>query len=269
MAQNVILAEQEVSGFVEMTTGIYGAILELFSFVTGETYTVVFDGNEYFVTAFDMSDGENTYTVIGNPSIFNMGDNTNEPFVMFPASTDGSGELDATVIATNDTTTDTHTVAIYQVAEEVGIITRDRNFNETEHYGMETVTFDTTDGGTQVFSKGQAVEGVEIALDFSGGDQTVKAPTGTLVKSAVIEKPVDLVAEKIVKGASIAGIDGTFETVLETLEVTENGTFTPSEGVDGFSSVTVDVKSANICYIGTSTPDSTIGNDGDLYIVKE
>lgn len=98
----------------------------------------------------------------------------------------------------------------------------------------------------------------------------------------------------------ITDIDITVDAVLETLEATENGTFTPSEGADGFSSVTVDVKpilselnvtkngvytpndgvdgfsnvvvsvkSANTCYIGTDAPDSTIGNDGDIYIVKE
>ena len=27
--------------------------------------------------------------------------------------------------------------------------------------------------------------------------------------------------------------------------------------------------STNICYIGSNTPDSSIGNDGDIYIVKE
>lgn len=98
----------------------------------------------------------------------------------------------------------------------------------------------------------------------------------------------------------ITNINITVDATLETLETTENGTFTPSEGVDGFSSVTVDVKpvlselsvtengtytpndgidgfsnvivsvkSANTCYIGISAPDSTIGNDGDIYIVKE
>lgn len=266
MAENVIFEDQTLDGFAAPSEGapffLYVQEGQLFSFVLGETYIVNWDGVEYSVIGTEVTDGGVTLVCIGNESFITGGNDTDEPFFIYAIE-------DISYIATDDTTTDTHTVAIYQVAEEVGIITRDRDFNETEHYGIETVTFDTTDGGTQVFSKGQAVEGVEIALDFSGGeDMTVNAADGTLIKSAVIKKPADLVPEKIAKGEKIAGIEGTDEPVLETLEVKENGTFTPSEGVDGFSIVTVDVKSPNICFIGTDAPDPAIGNDGDLYIVK-
>ena len=45
-------------------------------------------------------------------------------------------------------------------------------------------------------------------------------------------------------GENVQFSKGTGEPTLETLEVTENGTYTPSEGVDGFSSVEVNVEGA-------------------------
>lgn len=78
---------------------------------------------------------------------------------------------------------------------------------------------------------------------------------------------------------------GTGNPVLEELEVTENGSYTPSEGVDGFSSVTVNVGAAKIAVLEEHemtgfAPDSTWGystldqapsytiNEGEQYYVK-
>ena len=70
------------------------------------------------------------------------------------------------------------------------------------------------------FSYGEAVENVPISLDFSSGeDQTITAPDGTLVKSAVIEKPVDLVAENIRRGKVIANVEGDFIGNTEEIAV--------------------------------------------------
>lgn len=84
----------------------------------------------------------------------------------------------------------------------------DNNDVPQEYENIETVTFDTADGGTQVFTRGEAVENVEIALNFSIGDQPISAPDGMLVKSAIIKKPDDLKAENIADGVTIAGIKG-------------------------------------------------------------
>ena len=209
MAENVIFETQNITGFA--INSFYGAysksIIPIpFELVEGEEYKILWDDVEYTRTAFaftNTADGTSCIAV-GNKMV-STGVSDGDLFAIVNDTTNNYTHL----FSAEDKTE--HSVAIYQVVEEVGIITRDRNFNETEHYGMETVTFDTTDGGTQVFSKGQAVEGVEIALDFSGGDQTVKAADGTLVKSAVIKKPDTLKAENIVKDVEIAGVVGTSE----------------------------------------------------------
>lgn len=98
------------------------------------------------------------------------------------------------------------------------LVIRDKNGAEVTYEGVEKVKFNTTDGGTQLYSEGEAMENIPIALSFSEGDQTVEAPSGYLVKSAVIAKPENLTPENIREGESIAGIEGT----LPAYEVLEN-----------------------------------------------
>jgi hypothetical protein len=58
-------------------------------------------------------------------------------------------------------------------------------------------------------SAGTVLEDLPIALDFSSGEnQTIAAPDGYLVKSAIIEKPATLLPENILSGVDIAGIIG-------------------------------------------------------------
>lgn len=65
------------------------------------------------------------------------------------------------------------------------------------------------DSGTVPFSYGDAVDNIPISLNFANGeDQTITAPDGTLVRSAVIEKPENLVEENIAEGAEICGVKG-------------------------------------------------------------
>ena len=75
---------------------------------------------------------------------------------------------------------------------------------------VKELQYERADGsGKEPFSHGKAVDNVPIELDFSNGDQTVTAPDGTLVKSAVIIKPENLVPENIADGEMVAGILGT------------------------------------------------------------
>ena len=80
---------------------------------------------------------------------------------------------------------------------------------DVTYENVEKVMFNTSDGGTQIYSKGELAENVPIALDFSGGNHTVIAPDGTLVKSAIILKPETLLPENIAEGVEIAGLVGT------------------------------------------------------------
>ena len=91
------------------------------------------------------------------------------------------------------------------------IILKDYKGNEQTYEGVEKVKLNTTDGGTQIFSKGDIAEDVQIDLDFTQGNQTINAPEGCLVKTAIIRKPNTLKPENIAKDVEIAGIVGTNE----------------------------------------------------------
>lgn len=88
------------------------------------------------------------------------------------------------------------------------IVLKDINGNETT-YSRDKIMVDTAEGGTQIFSEGEAVENVPISLYLANGDQTITAPDGTLVKSAVILKPENLKPENIKENVEIAGVIGT------------------------------------------------------------
>ena len=66
-------------------------------------------------------------------------------------------------------------------------------------------------GVVGTLSMQEVLEDVPVELDFTGGNQTISAPEGYLVKSAVIQKPDTLAPSNIVKGIAIAGITGTYE----------------------------------------------------------
>lgn len=224
MAENVILAETtlEASFPNDYYGGVYTSYINPSPFILtiGEKYTVEWDGETFECEAQDGSALVEGAVFIGNANLFGLS-GENEPFII-------GGTLDAggtcNFLCLTDTEETVHTVAIYQIVadsepeepSEVGILLKDINGNEVVYPNDEKVMFDTADGGTQIFSKGEAVEGVEIALDFSGGDMTINAPEGALVKSAIIPKPADLIGANIVKGASIAGVDG--ERTIFSLE---------------------------------------------------
>lgn len=223
MAENVILAETTYEGFAN------GQILVSpapFVLTEGETYRVVWDGVEH-ETVCILLDGIPTITDaddLENPT------NATFAFMYLSAEamesdTDGVG-LNAYDFSSGSVAFDTntsHTVAIYQVVEDEepeepeepavqeGIVLKDRNGNDVKYYGIETVTFDTTtEGKQQTYTKGVAVEGLEIVPDFSGGDMAVSAGEGILVKSATIKKPDALFPDNIRNGVDIGGVAGTF-----------------------------------------------------------
>lgn len=229
MARKILFAEQTLSGF---TTGD-NAIEATNPLVVGETYSVKWDGTVYKCIGQDISAvvGEGA-VAIGN--LTGEGDGlvgNGEPFniAYVPASITGSVDILGPSCLEDSCESDTHTVAIYQVVEEEepdapeepeGIVLKDRNGKDVAYYGIETVTFDTTtEGKQQVYTKGVAVEGLEIVPDFSGGDMPVNAPDGSLVKSATIKKPGTLTPENVRNGVEVGGVSGTFIGDTEAVEV--------------------------------------------------
>lgn len=221
MAENVILAERTLTFTYDETYGAYlhhglgedGALLFL---TEGETYQIVWDGTEYSCTAFSAENSGITTNNLGNTIAFG-GEDNGIPFLI--ASNVESGGASVFALGTEET----HTIAIYQVVEDEepetppeeetpeGIVLKDRNGKDVEYYGIETVTFDTTTKGKQqTYTKGVAVEGLEIVPDFSGGDMPVSAGEGIMVKSATIKKPDALFPDNIRNGVDIGGVAGTF-----------------------------------------------------------
>lgn len=100
------------------------------------------------------------------------------------------------------------------MAEDVGVLLTNNRGKDVAYFGVENILVRTTEDGVtqsgqQIFTKGEAIEGVEINLALNDGDQTIKAPEGYLVKSAIIKKPDTLIPENIVKDVEIAGVIGT------------------------------------------------------------
>lgn len=203
----------------------------LFDITLGETYLVEWDGVGYDVVAQDASALTAGYVALGNAASMPGLSGNGEPFAI-AWSTDR-----VSFLSTVDTEATDHTVAIYQyvVKEEeepseddpttdqgVGVILKDRDGNDKEYYGVRAVKLVTTDGGTQIFTKGEPTDDYPITLDFSSGtDQTVTAPDGVLVRSAVIQKPDTMLPENIREGVTIGGVEGTMPAyeLLEDLPI--------------------------------------------------
>lgn len=92
------------------------------------------------------------------------------------------------------------------------IVLRDRSGNPLNFSGADYLDVLTSNGETASYIHTglvpEMVENLPIALDFSNGNQVVTAPDGVAVKSAIIQKPEDLISENIAEGVIIAGIAG-------------------------------------------------------------
>ena len=200
---DLIFANESLE-FVPFQTGLYlwqtwgTDSLVPFELVVGETYTVSWDGMEYPCVA--VTNGE--LFGLGNLFYGELGEDTGEPFVI-GINADGTN----TFILTPES--GTHSIEIYRGVPGEGIVLKDRNGTDLVFKGKEKVKIPTESGGKQIFSRGEAITNVPIELDFSGGNQSVTAPAGQLVKSAVIYKPDSLVPENIAEGVDIAGVLGT------------------------------------------------------------
>ena len=236
MAESVILEETIYEGFSGGNFAVSPAPIVL---TEGETYRVVWDGVEHECVCA-LLDGFPTVTDADD-----LAAPTEASFLIQYASAEmAEADADILVLSAIDLTSDTmmdtvntsHTVAIYQVVEEESgdsgteepenpEESYDANDVSVKSYSQENVIFrdvpkiwlkkaGSSDEEPVLvpFTFGEATEDVPITgLDFSGGNHCFEAPSGVLVKSAVVEKPEDLVPEKIAEGEYIAGVGpGTF-----------------------------------------------------------
>lgn len=230
MAENVIFEQTQLADF--NYDDVFG-IMTSYRFVDsaleiGKSYIVIWDGVEYPCVGQDMNALEAGAVGLGNLSAMG-GEGNDEPFLI--GYVDGGmlfGCLD----------NDAHTVGIY-LAEET-TATNDvviQNYSQTEvlYESVPKIWLkspQSTEEKTVLvpFSYGEAIEDVPITLDFSKGDQRVTVDDGYLAKSAVIEKPVDLVAENIRRGKVIANIEGDFIGDTEEKNIDGDNDLTFADG---------------------------------------
>lgn len=86
-----------------------------------------------------------------------------------------------------------------------------------------------------------------ITVTPTTSSQSITVPSGysghgTITVNAVTNSiDSNITAGNIKKNVTILGVTGTYEPSLDTLSITENGTYDVPEGTDGYSSVTVNV----------------------------
>lgn len=268
MAENILLPSY--TGITALTDlGVYALVIltteDMFLVwqegIEGNIF-VEFDGNTYECAPQRLAAMDNGMA-IGNCTAFG-GTGNGEPFIItiLPGTnTDGEGNVTNiyswAVAALADTAPTEHTVEVYQVeaSTTLAVVLKDRSGADvTYEVPSEQIKLNTPDG-TQIFTAGQAVENVPITLDLADGDQTVNAPDGYLVKSAVIKKPATLVPENIKKNANVAGVSGAMNYI---------------EAIPDEESMTALLTSENIgnAYIFAGNSSSTYVI-GDIYVVEE
>lgn len=204
MARETILAEQTITDFVYSEeygcylTEIYPSTVTL---VAGEKYEVVWNGEAFSCEAVDIGSLFETGVAIGNGMAFGFSGN-NEPFIIAAVPIN-----EAMILVSLEGKTE-NTVAIYQ-EDANAIVLKDRDGNDVAYEGVTNIRVINSNGEYRSFTEGEALSDVEIPLDLSEGDQTITAPDGYLVKSAIIQKPSTLIPSNILKDVDIAGVVGT------------------------------------------------------------
>lgn len=206
----ILLAEQELTFGSSGVDGLYlwQAANPAFTFIDGETYTIIWDGVQYVDVATTANINGLTGVGVGNSFIAGVDTDTGEPF-LFGTLTDGS----AIMCYSTDAGT-SHTVAIYlgEVSEEPesGIVLKDRDGNDVTYSGVASIRLMTTSGEMRNFITADIVE-TTVEPDFSGGDMEVTPGVGEVFGKVTVKKPETLLPENIAKDMTIAGVTGTFQ----------------------------------------------------------
>lgn len=142
------------------------------------------------------------------------------------------------------------------LADEVRALSGD-----TEKIGIDAMTADLNAANGEVSSQTDIIAQIKEAVDglpAAGGALQTKVVTPT--KST----------QNVTPDADYNGLDRVVVNPIPdeyivpegTLEVTENGTY----DVTDKSSVNVEINT-NTCYIGTTAPDPSLGEDNDIFVL--
>lgn len=134
-----------------------------------------------------------------------------------------------------------------------GYLVKEATIKKPETLLPENIANNIEVAGVVGTYQGNLLENVPIALDFSEGDQTITAPDGYGVKSAVIAKPENLVPENIKEGETIAGIPGSFKGGADFDFSDENNKFFLYQIVQLNGSPVVAIKNVDVNEIKVAT----------------
>lgn len=219
MADKVIFAEQTVGDFyLNSDFGLYAASHPgLFEIAVGKTYRVVWDGYEFTCTAQDASSVQEGAILLGSGSLLGL-EGSEFPFIITYSGVYGVNQF----YAVDGSTSDSHTVAIYEVDSSGDDPGTDETYADNVvsilNYSQNPVTYEnvpkiwlthpssTAENPVRVpFTYGEAVSKT-VQPNFATGDMAVPIADGELVTELTIAKPADLKPENIAEGEYIAGV---------------------------------------------------------------
>lgn len=173
----------------------------------GKSYTVIWDGTEYAVTAVDGSDLMPGAVFFGNVKNFFLEQDTGEPFLI--------GEFGGAllIICVDEDVPTTHNVTIYAQAEDTetqsfNIVLKDRDGADVV-YPATVVRLKTEDGAVRKFVNEESIAvPVETSVDpdFSDGDMEIVPSAGNVFSKVMVTKPAELIPANIPEGMYIAGV---------------------------------------------------------------
>lgn len=131
--------------------------------------------------------------------------------------------------------------------------------------GVSKVSFNTVEGEqTLIDLTNDTVKEEDVfnGAIFHGADGEQKTGTFTLAEEMTEQDALIAQIQTALQGKAAGG--GSTEPIIEALEITENGTYAPPSGVDGYSPVTVNVPIPDGYIVPSGTLDVTENGTHDV-----
>lgn len=141
---------------------------------------------------------------------------------------------------------------------------------DSGYSGLSSVTIEVAVSSTMLLeTKEVTPSGSDIIVNPSEGYGALSSVT---VKAVNSQADVNFVAANIKSGVTVFGVTGTYAPSLTTLTVTPSGTqqtFTPSSGLDGYSSVIVSAAQLESREVSPSQTDQTYTPSSGKYGISQ